>query len=57
MNKSFRSFRSLWKALSLVEPVHSTYNDRLLGYVQVVQTLEGYHEMSDDLGQSIIILV
>src|SRR5690625_16242 len=44
------------KALSLVEPVHSTYNDRLLGYVQVVQTLEGYHEMTDDLRQSIVII-
>lgn len=44
------------KALSLVDPVHSTYNDRLLGYVQVIQTLEGYHEMTDDIRQSIIII-
>lgn len=44
------------KALSLVEPVHSTYNDRLIGYIQVVQTLEGYHEMTDELRRSIVII-
>src|SRR5699024_11190146 len=44
------------KALSLVVPVHSTYNDRLLGYIQVIQTLKGYHEMTNDLRQSIIII-
>lgn len=43
-------------ALSLVEPIHSTYNDRLLGYAQVIQTLEGYHEMTDDISQSILII-
>ncbi|HLR92777.1 MAG TPA: hypothetical protein VK048_06935, partial [Atopostipes sp.] len=43
-------------ALSLVEPVYSTYNDRLLGYVQVIQTLEGYHEMTEDIRQSIFII-
>src|SRR5699024_11099983 len=44
------------KALSLVVPVHSTYNNRLLGYVQVIQTLKGYHEMTNDIRQSIIII-
>ena len=43
-------------ALSLVEPVYSAYNNDLLGYVQVVQTLEGYHAMSSNMRQSILII-
>lgn len=43
-------------ALSFVETVHSTYNNRLLGYVQVIQTLDGYHEMTEDIGQAILII-
>ena len=44
------------KALSLTEPIYSTYNDDLLGYVQVLQTLEGYHEMTDNLINYILII-
>ncbi len=44
------------KALSLTEPIYSSYNDNLLGYVQVLQTLEGYHEMTDDLISYIVII-
>lgn len=43
-------------ALSNVEPVISTYNDKLIGYVQVIQTLEGYHEVTDDMVNSILII-
>lgn len=43
-------------ALSQINPIHSTYNNRLLGYVQVIQTLEGYHEMTDDIGQAIFVI-
>lgn len=46
----------LGKALSLVDPIYSRYNNNLLGYVQVIQTLEGYHEMTDDVEQSIFII-
>lgn len=44
------------EALSLVEPVYSKYHDKLLGYVQIVQTLEGYHEMSGNITNSIFII-
>ena len=43
-------------ALSMIEPIHSRYNDRLLGYIQVLQTLQGYHEMTEDVRQSIFII-
>ncbi len=43
-------------ALSMVEPVYSKYHEGLLGYVQIVQTLEGYHEMTDDITYSILII-
>ncbi|MDN6730749.1 MAG: HAMP domain-containing histidine kinase [Atopostipes suicloacalis] len=43
-------------ALSMVEPVQSKYHGNLLGYVQIVQTLKGYHEMTDDITYSIIII-
>lgn len=43
-------------ALSMTDPVHSKYNDELIGHVQVIQTLEGYHEMTDDIVRSIIII-
>ncbi|MDN6161743.1 MAG: HAMP domain-containing histidine kinase [Atopostipes sp.] len=43
-------------ALSMVEPVYSKYHDKLLGYIQTIQTLEGYHEMTDDITHSIIII-
>lgn len=36
-------------ALSLIEPVYSVYHHDLIGYVQVVQTLEAYHEMMEDI--------
>ena len=43
-------------ALSMVEPVYSKYHEGLLGYVQIIQTLEGYHEMTDDITYSILII-
>jgi len=43
-------------ALSINTPIYSNYSDELLGYIQVVHTLEGYHEMSDDIRSSIIII-
>ena len=43
-------------ALSMVEPVESNYHESLLGYVQIIQTLEGYHEMTDDITSAIIII-
>lgn len=43
-------------ALSVVEPVYSSYHDGLLGYVQIIQTLEGFHEMTDDITKSILII-
>ncbi len=46
----------LGRALSIVEPVYSKYHDGLLGYVQIVQTLEGYHEMTDRITRSILII-
>lgn len=44
------------KALSRVEAINSKYNEKLLGYIQVVQTLEGYHEMTNDITYSIVII-
>lgn len=44
------------KALSQIEAINSKYNEKLLGYVQVVQTLEGYHEMTNDITYSIVII-
>ncbi len=43
-------------SVSMVQPIYSKYSERLLGYIQVLQTLESYHEMTDDVGQSIIII-
>lgn len=43
-------------ALSLVEPIYSKYHKGLLGYVQIIHTLEGYHEMTDDITYSIIVI-
>ncbi len=43
-------------ALAVNDPIYSNYNDNLIGYVQVVQTLEGYHVMNDDLISSILII-
>lgn len=43
-------------ALSITDPVHSKYNDELIGHVQVIQTLESYHEITDDIVKSIIII-
>lgn len=43
-------------ALSMTEPILSNYNDNLLGYVQVIHTLEGLHEMNAEIENSIIII-
>ncbi len=43
-------------ALAVNDPIYSNYNDNLLGYVQVIQTLEGYHMMTDDIIQSILVI-
>lgn len=43
-------------ALSMTEPVYSVYNDNLLGHVQVIQTLEGFHEMTTELKNFILII-
>jgi len=43
-------------ALSINTPIYSNYSDELLGYIQAIHTLEGYHEMSNDITSSIIII-
>lgn len=43
-------------ALSVIDPIYSTYNNKLIGYVQVIQTLESYHMMTEEIvGSSLII--
>lgn len=46
----------LGTALSLTAPVYSNYHDGLLGYVQIIQTLKGYHEMTDEVTSSILFI-
>jgi signal transduction histidine kinase len=43
-------------ALSMTDPVHSKYNNELIGHIQVIQTLEGYHQMTDDIVKAILII-
>lgn len=43
-------------ALSVTEPIYSSYNGELIGHTQVIQTLESYHEMTDDIVYSILII-
>ena len=43
-------------ALSVIDPIYSTYNNKLIGYVQVIQTLESYHMMTEEIvGSSLVI--
>lgn len=46
----------LGTALSLVSPVYSNYHDGLIGYVQIVQNLEGYHAMTSEITSSILFI-
>lgn len=46
----------LGTALSITAPVYSNYHDGLLGYVQIIQTLKGYHEMTDAVTSSILFI-
>lgn len=46
----------LGTALSHTAPVYSNYHDGLLGYVQVIQTLKGYHEMTNEVTSSILFI-
>ena len=43
-------------ALSMTAPVYSKYNDELIGHTQVIQTLESYHEITDDIIHAIVII-
>lgn len=43
-------------ALSMTEPIYSVYNDNLVGHVQVIHTLEGFHEMTTEIQGFIIII-
>ncbi len=46
----------LGTALSLTKPVYSNYHDELLGYVQIVQNLKSYHEMTSEVTSSILFI-
>lgn len=43
-------------ALSMTTPIYSDYNDNLLGHVQVIHTLEDFHEMTDEIEHSILMI-
>lgn len=43
-------------SLSVIDPIYSSYNNNLIGYVQVIQTLEGYHLMTEEIVRSSLIL-
>ena len=43
-------------ALSMTEPIYSVYNDNLIGHVQVIHTLEGFHEMTTEI-QNVIFVI
>lgn len=43
-------------ALSMTEPIYSVYNDKLIGHVQVIHTLEGFHEMTSEIQGFILVI-
>ena len=43
-------------ALSMTEPIYSVYNEKLIGHVQVIHTLEGFHEMTTEI-QNVIFVI
>lgn len=43
-------------ALSLTEPIYSNYTNELLGHIQVIHSLESFHQMITEIESSIIII-
>lgn len=43
-------------SLSVIDPIYSNYNENLIGYVQVIQTLESYHMMTEEIISSSLII-